>query len=128
MRLEEREHATTVLNGRDVGGELRRMVRVAVEHGDAARLASALEPAACPLEFHDYALGVGAGDACELECRERCGRVPAVVLAGHGEPKLDRLENLRTHDVRHVLEPRLEERLHLGATAEGRMVIEVDVE
>src|SRR4051794_26855309 len=128
MRLEEREHATAVPHGSDVGGELRRMVRVAVEHGDTACFASPLEPAACPLELHDRALCVGAGDACELECRERCGGVPAVVLAGHRERKLDGLEILRTHDVRYVLEPPLEKRLHLDATAEGRMMIEVDVE
>ena len=104
------------------------MVRVAVEHGDAARLALALEPPAGSRELDDDALRVRPRDARELERRERRGGVPAVVLAGHRELELDRLELLRAHDVRHMGEPRLEELCDLRARAERRVMVEVDVQ
>ena len=104
------------------------MVRVAVEHGDAARLALPLEPSARAAELDDHASASARGDAGELERRERGGGVAAVVLAGHSELELHRLELLGAHDVRHLAQPLLEERLHLGARAERRVVVEVDVE
>ena len=86
------------------------------------------EPKIRLAEVDDHALCVRARHACELE-RGECGRgIAAVVLARHRERELDRLEALRAHDERHVLEPFLEERCHLGAGAERRMVIEVDVQ
>ena len=68
------------------------------------------------------------GDARELERGERGGGVAAVVLARHRELELDGLELLGAHDLRHVREPLLEERRHLGARAERRVVVEVDVQ
>ena len=128
MRLEERQSRAAVADGGEIGRELGRMVRVAVEDGDAARLAFRLESASRSAELDDRGLGVGSRDAGELEGRERRSRVAPVVLARHREVELDGLELLGAHHVRHLAQPLLEERLDLGAGGERRVVVEVDVE
>ena len=128
MRLEERDDAPAVSHGGDVGRELGGMVRVAVEDAHAARLAPRLEAPPGAGELDDHALGVGPRDTCELERCERRGCVPAVVLARHREVERHGLELLGAHDVRHVREPLLEERLDLCARGELGVVVEVDVE
>ena len=90
VRLKEREHASLATDGGEVGRELGRMVRVAVEHGDAGRVAPALEPPSGAREVDDHALGVRARHARELERGERGRGVAAVVLAGNRELELAR--------------------------------------
>jgi hypothetical protein len=50
------------------------------------------------------------------------------VLPAQREPELDWRELLRPHDLRHVAEPLVEEPGDFGARAEGRVVVEVDVQ
>src|SRR5439155_3025560 len=104
------------------------MVRVAVEDGDAPDLALRLQTTAGSAKVDDRRLGLCPRDAGELEGRQRRGRVAPVVLAGHGQVELDRRELLRADDVRYLAQPVLEERLDLGAGAEGRVVVKVHVE
>ena len=104
------------------------MVRVAVQHGYSGGLALRLEPPPGAAELDDRRLGLGSRDTGELERREGCSRVASVVLSGHTKLELHGLELLRAHDLRHLAQPVLEERLHLGAGAKRRVVVEVDVE
>src|SRR6185437_14919372 len=83
VRLEEREKPTAVADRREVGGKLRRMVGVAVEHGHTSRLASLLEPPPGSTKLTQRCLGVGAQHPCELEHRERGRGVTPVVVARH---------------------------------------------
>ena len=67
------------------------------------------------------------GDPGELERGERGGGVLPVVLAGHGERELDRLELPAADDVRNAVEPIFEERAQLGLGCVGGVVVELDV-
>src|SRR5204862_3443784 len=89
VRLEERQEPSLAASRGEVGGELRRVVRVAVEDDDAARLALRLEPAARPAKLDDDSLGVTSGHAGDLEGGERRGGIPPVVLSGYGELERD---------------------------------------
>src|SRR5258705_13565427 len=109
MRLEERKQAAAVAHRGEVGCELGRMMRVAVEDFDAARLPLALEPPCRARELDDHALDVGTRHARELERRDRGGGVPPVVLAGDLELELDGLELLCADDLRYLREPHVEQ-------------------
>ena len=128
MRLEERQQPPTVSNSGEVGCELGRVVRVAVDDGDAAGLALRFQPAAGTAELDEHSLGFRSCHAGELERCERRGRVAPVVLTWHPKLELDGLELLGPHDARHAAQPVLEERLDLGPRDERRVVVEVDVE
>src|SRR5258706_7783956 len=104
------------------------MMRVAVEDNDAAGLALALEASRDAGEVDDDAFDIGARYARELERGDRGCSVSTVVLTYDCELELHRLELLRTDDVRHVRKPGLEEISHLGARAERRVMIEVDIQ
>src|SRR5437763_3099888 len=104
------------------------MVRVAVEHLDAAGATLRLEPAADAGEAGKHTRGVPAVDACQLERGERGGRVDAVVVAAHRELEVERFELLGAYDVGHMRQPLLEQ-LPDGRTRPERcMVIEIDIQ
>ena len=93
----------------------------------ASPLRSSRRPAAAELD--DRPLGGRPLDPGQLEHGERGGGIAAVVLAGDRELERDGLQRLAADDVRYVREPLLEERLaHLRLRAEGRVMVEVDVE
>src|SRR5439155_7353930 len=85
VRLEERHEPAAVAKCGEVGRELGRVVRIAVEADHTARLALWLKPAAGAAEFDDRGLGFLARHPRELERRERGRGVAPVVLARHGE-------------------------------------------
>ena len=107
---------------------LRAIVCVVVHDEDAADLADPLEPATDALELGQDALRLLPLHARELERGDRSGRIPAVVLPRHREVDLHRRERVAAHDLRHLGEPALEHRLHLGPRAELGVVVEIDVE
>ena len=129
MRLEQREQATFEARPRrrQVGRDLRGMVRVRVDDRDAAGLATPLEPPAGARELCQDALGVGQDDPRERERGERDGRVPPVVLPGDREWQIHGVELPPPHRLGRIREERLEELLDLPARGELGVVVEIDV-
>src|SRR5262245_25529169 len=125
--LKEDEDPAAVPNGGDVGGELSWMVRVTVEDLGAARLTTALQPAAHATELAQDGRGLFPRVAGQLERGQRDRGVPAVVLARHGELDLGWVEVLSAHGLRRPPEPVREQRLDLDARGELGVVVEVDV-
>ncbi len=100
VRLEEHEHTAVVANCGDRRLDLGGMVRVVVEHRDAAGLATSFEPATRACELGEVRLRLARVDAGELESGKRGGCVSPIVLAGNGELEVDGRELFSAHDLR----------------------------
>src|SRR5439155_15926982 len=111
VRLEENEDPAIVPNGSDVGGELSRMVRVAVDDLDAARLSARLEPTGRTAELTEHTCGVVSRVAGQLDRRQRDSRVVPVVLAESCQLEIDRPELVAAYAFRGRQEPVDEEGL-----------------
>src|SRR5205807_3259774 len=95
--------------------------------GDASTLADRLEAAPRPPELGEVRRGFGARKAGQLERRERGGGVATVVLARNPELDLGGFELVAAYGLSRPRQPTLEQLLDLGARAERRVVVEVDV-
>ena len=127
MRLEEDEHAVAVADSLDRGAHLRRVMRVVVQHSYAAGLPAQLEAASRALELGEVPARLVPVEAGQLECSQRCGCVPPVVLAWDRELEVNGLELVGADDIGHFGQPALEQLLDLGERRELRVVVEIDV-
>ena len=102
-------------------------MRVIVVHGNAVRLAAALEPPRRAAKLAERRRRLLPRDTAELERHEGARRVPPVVRASERQLDVCRRQLPPAHGLRHRVEPRVEHRLQLGLGGERRMVVELHV-